>query len=279
MKKILIITGPTASGKTDLSIDIAKRYNGEIISADSRQIYRGLDYGSGKITKEEMQGIPHHMIDILNPEEEYSAYQFAKEAREKIEDIYSRNRVPIVVGGTIFYILSLIYKKNTSEVIKNEEFRKQKEKEAIPSLLGEIEKSSPSVLNWIDKNNKRRLIRALEIIKTLGYIPKRDKTPVYETLMIGIRHDRKTLKKRIEQRINKRWSYMLREIAEIIKNGVSEEWLISLGLEYKHITKMLINKKPQGETRKELLKDIYRFAKKQESFLKKEKVEWFELKK
>lgn len=172
MNKVIVIAGPTASGKTDLAIKLALQINGEIISADSMQIYRGMDIGTAKPTLEERQGIPHYLIDIVDPDEEYSVAHFQRDAKIRIKDILNRGKIPIVSGGTGLYINSLVYNITFSETIADWEYRKQLEEmaeekgpEALHRLLQEVD---PISAEKIHPNNVKRVIRALEVYKTTG---------------------------------------------------------------------------------------------------------------
>lgn len=171
-KKLLVISGPTAVGKTNISIKLAKILNGEIISADSMQIYKCMDIGSAKVTKEEMDGVPHHLIDVVMPDSEFTVSDFKEKAEEIIEDIYSRGKLPILAGGTGLYIDSLICNMSFTEGVKDEEYRnyletlsKEKGNEYVHNMLKEVDKISAERIHF---NNVKRVIRALEVYKTSG---------------------------------------------------------------------------------------------------------------
>jgi tRNA dimethylallyltransferase len=172
MEKIIVIVGPTASGKSDLAVKIAKKYNGEIISADSRQVYKGLDIGSGKITKEEMEGVEHYLTDVTHPETTFSVQDFKILATKAIEDIKNKGKIPIIVGGTGFYIDVLVTDVSLPEVPPNLELRQKLETLSTSELVKMLEKADKDRSQTIDKNNRIRLVRAIEIATALGSVPK-----------------------------------------------------------------------------------------------------------
>lgn len=171
-KQIIVIAGPTASGKTKLAIELAKEINGEIINADSRSIYRGMDVGTGKPDKKEMAGIPHHLFDIKNPDEDFNVVEFKKLAKEKIKEIQNRDHIPIIVGGTGLYIDALVYDYKMPDTIPDEVLRKELDNRETEDLFKELKKIDPETAKKIDPKNKRRLVRALEIY----YQTKKSKT-------------------------------------------------------------------------------------------------------
>ncbi len=291
-KKIFFIVGPTSSGKTALSIELAKKIgNTEIISADSRQIYRDLNISSGKVTKEETENIPHHMLDIVDPGEYFSVVDYTDMALQKIEEIYSRGNTPIICGGTGFYIDSLLYKYNLPETKKNENLRKVLETKNTQELfkilswklfnirnlkyffknIKTIQKFS--ILEY--KNNPHRLMRAIEIIDELGYIPelkkeKRFSDVEYEVEIISTKIDRKTLREKIYKRLLERLdSGMIDEIKSVKeKYNLSWDYLEKLGLEFKWVSKFLQKEISREEMIEKLFLDICHYAKRQESWFK-----------
>ena len=168
--KIIVVLGQTASGKSEFAVKLAKKFNppvgGEIISADSRQVYKGLDIGSGKIIKKEMKGVPHHLLDITSPKRTFTVYQYQKLAKKALKDIIKRGKIPIICGGTGLYIDSIIYGIKFPEVPPNPKLRKKLEKRTTEELFKQLQKLDPRRAQNIDKYNRRRLIRALEIIIT-----------------------------------------------------------------------------------------------------------------
>ena len=265
---LLVIVGTTASGKSDLAVDLALRYNGEIISADSRQIYRHLDATTGKITKAEMRNIPHHMLNIINPGEEYSAHQFADEAIPHVEEIYNRRRLPIIAGGSGFYIDALLFSGTTAKVPADPAYRKKMEQRDLTELQQELKEKDNEAYNRIDIQNPRRLMRALEIIRELGILPMQKRVRRYGYIMIGIKHSRPHIRERIEKRLHSRFDTMTEEIKELLKQGVEEVWFSRMGLECKHIADMLTQHILPEETKENLLNAIFAYAKRQENWLR-----------
>jgi tRNA dimethylallyltransferase len=278
--KIIIITGPTASGKSDLAIEVAKKFNGEIISADSRQTYKGMDIGSNKVetTKKEdglySEGIKHHLIDVANPKEMFTVTNFKKLAKEAIKEIIINNHLPIITGGTGFYIDSLVYDLNIPEVEPNEKLRKElnkKTKEELYSLLKE--KDSERAKN-INLNNKQRIIRALEIIEETGKpIPKNNysQSP-YNPLFIGLKTNNENLKKLLKERLIKRLNIgLLDETKKLHQDGVSWERLESFGLEYRYSSLYLQNKITKEEMIERIVTESYQYAKRQMTWFKRNK--------
>lgn len=222
--KILVIVGPTASGKSDLAVRLAKKIGGEVISADSRQVYKGLDIGTGKITKQEMKGVQHYMLDVANPKQQYSVVRYIVQAEKAVVDIASRGKVPIICGGTGFYISALLGNENTSDVPPNHALRKKLQKKSAHELFTMLQKLNPkraSAMNESDRRNPRRLIRAIEIIRTQRNSPSTEVRPRFKTLTIGILPERKNLRDRIHVRLLKRIKQgMIKEAETLHKHGV-----------------------------------------------------------
>ncbi len=276
-EKIVVIVGPTASGKTALSLEIAKKFNGEIISADSRQIYRGLDIGTGKVTSEEMVGIPHHLLDIKNPEEIYSVADFKVDADTAIADIRSRGRLPIVVGGTFLYVEALTGGDTIPRVPPNPSLRAELEVRDADSLFHELNVKDPDRAASIDGKNKRRLVRALEIVEGLGKVPSRVRhISPYDVLSIGITLSKEELRERIEKRLNLRLEAgMIEEAKRLHTDGLSYERMEALGLEYKYLAYFLQEKMTRAAMQEKLTTEIWRYAKRQLMWLKRMKeVQW-----
>ena len=209
--KVIAIVGPTAVGKTSLSIELAKRFNGEIISGDSMQIYRGLDIGTAKVTTEEMAGIPHHLIDVRGVDESYSAADFQKSAREAIQEISQRGKIPIIVGGTGLYIQSLLwdYKLGSEGEPEDDSIREKyevfAEENGNPALWEKLQLSDPLAAEKIHYNNRKKVIRALEVFELTGHSilePKEQPKELYDSFLIGLNTDRSVLYQRINQRVD-----------------------------------------------------------------------------
>ncbi len=282
--KIIVILGPTATGKSDVAVQIAQKFsarggsafggNGaEIISADSRQVYRGMDLGSGKITKKEMGGITHHLLDVASPNTLFSVVKYKKQAEKEIEKIFSKNKTPIICGGTGFYIDSIVKNITLPEVKLNKKLRQKLEKYSAEKLFEILKKLSPARAKNIDKYNKVRLIRAIEIAKELGDVPEIKEEPSkYNFVFIGLDTKDNILKKRIEKRLLKRIKLgMIEEIFRLHKQGVSWKRLESFGLEYRQ-TALYLQKKITREQMIENLKnEIWHFVKRQRTWFKRNK--------
>ena len=273
--KILVICGPTATGKSDLAVELAIERNGEIISADSRQVYKGLDIGSGKITKKEMKGIPHYLLDVISPKKVFSVNNYQRLATEKIEDILSRGKLPIICGGTGFYIESIVDGIVLPEVKPNKELRKKLEEESVENLFKKLKKLDGKRAKEIDKHNKVRLIRAIEIAEELGKVPKVKRIQKYNAEIIGLDTDDENLKDRINRRLIKRVPGIIKEIKKLRENGLSWKRLESFGLEYRYGALYLQNKISKKEMIEKLNIEIWHYAKRQRTWFKRDKrIEW-----
>lgn len=279
-EKILVIVGPTASGKSALGVSLAKHFKGEIISADSRQVYKGLDIGTGKITKKEMRGIPHHLLDIAHPRKTVTAQEFSEKARGAIEAISKRAKLPLVVGGTGFYIDSLLGRIALPDVPPNKKLREALHKKSVATLYTQLKKldakraramSSPS-----ERNNKVRLVRAIEIAKAKVSSPVQ-KPINADVLWIGIAPSQTTLEKKIKNRLSMRIKQgMIQEAKRLRKNGLSLKRMESLGLEYRSLARFLKGIISKEELGAELFRDIRRYAKKQHAYWKRNPtIVWF----
>jgi len=297
--KVLVILGPTASGKSGLAIKLSKKFNGEIISADSRQIYKGMDIGTGKITKKEMKGVRHHLLDITEPKKQFNVVNFKKLAEKKIEEILKKGKTPIICGGTGFYIDAVVNNTNFPPVKENKKLRGKLEKKSAEYLFKILKKIDSARAKNIDFKNQRRLIRAIEIAKeskiTKSVDNKIKKTnkqlfsnsrelksneQKYEFLEIGIKTDNEKLKKLIHNRLISRIKIgMIDEIKKLHKNGVSWEKLDNFGLEYRYVSRYLRGLLNKEEMLKQLETKIWQYAKRQRTWFKKnKKIKWFELK-
>ncbi|WP_412759085.1 tRNA (adenosine(37)-N6)-dimethylallyltransferase MiaA [Neobacillus cucumis] len=286
-QKLLVIIGPTAVGKTNLSIEMAKRYNGEIISGDSMQIYRGMDIGTAKITKEEMQGIPHHLIDIKDPEENFSVAEFQLLVRAKINEIAKRGKFPIIVGGTGLYVQSVIYDYQFSDVPGDETLRKELEERAKgignEALYKELQKIDPESATQIHPNNVRRVIRALEIFQMTGKTMKEfqsNQQPdlLYETALVGLTMDREMLYDRINRRVDLMIEQgLLDEVKSLFQKGLREcQSIHAIG--YKEIYDFLDGKMTWDDAVEQLKQNSRRYAKRQMTwFRNKMDVQWFDM--
>lgn len=271
--KIIAIVGQTASGKTSLSIKIAKKYNGEVISADSRQVYRGMDLGTGKVTETEMSGVPHHLLDIRNPSEKYTAAEFSNDAKMAINDVYSRSKLPIVAGGTFFYLDLLRGHLQSSPVPPNQTFRDSLENFTNEELFKKLAAADAARSSTIDPHNRHRLIRSLEIIETLGKVPVPTPTESpYDWLILGIDINKEKLHNNINLRLHERMAAgMVDEVERLHKEGISFARLESFGLEYRYLSLFLQNKISETEMLTEIENKSRQFAKRQMTWLKRDK--------
>ncbi len=270
LQKIIVVCGPTATGKSDYAVGLAKELNGEIISADSRQVYRGLDIGSGKITKKEMRGIPHHLIDVASPKRIFSVTQYKKLTDKAIEDILKRNKTPIICGGTGFYIDTVVYDQNFPEVKPNKTLRKQLSLLSPDALFEKLQVLDPDRASEIDRHNIVRLIRAIEIAEALGSVPKIARKQKYDVEWIYLDFPDEVLKQRIHDRLLKRMKTgMLAEVKRLYDEGVSWKRLESLGLEYRYLALYLQKKLSKTEMLTQLEFAIWHYAKRQRTWFKK----------
>jgi len=277
-KKLIVILGPNALGKSELTVKLAKRFNGEIISADSRQVYKGMDIGTGKVTKKEMQGIPHYLLNVSSPKTRFTVVQYRKLAIIAINKIFKKGKVPFICGGTGFYIQAVVDGILIPEVPPDWKLRKKLEKKSAKELFAQLKKLDPKRARTIEKKNPRRLIRALEIvIKTKKPVPILKKKPLpYPVLMVGIKKDSRVLKKLIKTRLFKRLKKgMIAEVKRLKKSGISWKRLEEFGLEYRWIAKFLKKKISFLEMTERLQKDIEHFSKRQMTWFKRDqKIRW-----
>ncbi|MFJ7729252.1 tRNA (adenosine(37)-N6)-dimethylallyltransferase MiaA [Neobacillus sp. NPDC097160] len=286
-QKLLVIIGPTAVGKTKLSIEMAKRYNGEIISGDSMQIYRGMDIGTAKITEKEMEGIPHHLIDIKEPSENFSVAEFQHLVRDRINEIAKKEKLPIIVGGTGLYIQSVIYDYQFSDVpgdvsfrLKLEERVKEIGNEALYKELIEVDPESAA---QIHPNNVRRVIRALEIFHLTGktmkdYQSTQQPDLLYNTALIGLTMERVNLYQRINSRVDIMMNEgLLAEVKGLYEQGIRDCQSIQ-AIGYKEIYDYIDGRVTLDEAVEILKQNSRRYAKRQLTwFRNKMDVQWFDM--
>lgn len=264
MKKIIAIVGLTSSGKSSLGIELAKFFDGEIVSADSRQVYKGLDWCSGKVTKDEQLEAKHHLLDVCELGNRYTLFDFQKQAYYEIDKILSKNKLPILVGGTGLYVRAVVEGYNLTEDKPDENLRKMLEEKTLDELVKIAKEKNIEIPN---EPTARRLIRLLEKSKTQS--PNK---PKYEVLMIGIKWPRDQIYERIKLRLEMRMPHMIEEIKKLLAQGVSEEFLVSLGLEAKFIVRYLKNEfESYDDFFEELFKEERHFAKRQQTWFNKDK--------
>lgn len=290
-KLLVVIVGPTAVGKTEIAIEVAKNIDAEIISADSMQIYRYMDIGTAKPTLEERQGIIHHMIDIINPDEKFSAADFQARAKEYIKNVYRRNKIPLLTGGTGFYINSICYNYTFSNAQKDDSFRKLLQKQARQYgnqyLYKKLQKLDPIAAQKIHPNNLRRVIRAIEVcIKTgkpFSYYEEKTKKQEsqFDLLMYGLTRPRDELYQRIDERVNNMINAgLITEVQKLLKMGYSPELNSMQGLGYRQIINYLYGKTTLSEAIYLISKDTRHYAKRQYTwFLRDKNIVWLNVSK
>lgn len=274
--KVLVIIGPTSSGKTSLSIDLAKKFNGEVISADSRQVYKGMDLGTGKVTPKEMQGIKHYLLDVVSPNTQFSAAKFEKMGTKAIKEILKKGKLPIICGGTGFWVDALLYGLPDS-VAPDWKLRRRLEKLTTAQLLNKLRRVWPERAVTIDSHNKRRLIRALEMALKGQKLMLQEKINKYDTLKLGVIRDKAELRQRIHERLLARIKQgMIREVANLHQNGVSWRRLDDFGLEYRFVSRYLRGLiKDKSEMLKLLETAISQYAKRQGTWFRRDKdIQW-----
>lgn len=279
---LLIIAGPTGVGKTELSIKIAKDLGGEIISCDSMQIYKYMDIGSAKIREEEKEGIAHHLIDIIDPRDEFSVADYKELAEEKIKDVHNRNKYPIMVGGTGLYINSIVYNFNFTENMKDEELRREYESIArekgnnyLHNLLREVDEKAA---NKIHENNVKRVIRALEVTKLTGkafsdQVTREEVNPLYKVNYFYLNMDREKLYKRIDQRVEEMINEgLLEEVVKLKKMGLNNKNQSMQGIGYKELLEYLYGNTSKEEAIEKIKQGSRNYAKRQQTWFRNDKL-------
>jgi tRNA dimethylallyltransferase len=272
--KLVVLLGTNASGKSALGVRLAQRFGGEIVSADSRQVYRGLDLGSGKLTVEQMQGVPHHLIDVAEVNDFYSLAQFQRAAYGAIDAITAAGKIPLLVGGTGLYVSAIVEGYELVDVPPNEPLRAELETLPLEQLVARLEKADPEAARRIDRKNSRRLIRALEIAAAgHSHAAGRKSNPRYDCLQLGLSWPAAILEERIEKRLQDRLANgMIEEVAALRRNGVSDLRLDKLGLEYRYLMRHLRGDIPAlDDLRLQLGIAIRQFAKEQMTWFKRDR--------
>ena len=277
LPKLIVIAGTNASGKSDLGVKLAKKYGGEIVSADSRQVFRRLDLGSGKITPEEMQGVPHHLLDICDPDEFFSMADFQRLAYEAIDDIIARGKPAFLVGGTGLYVDSVADGYVLSNKMPDLTYRAKLEEMSTEALYRMLMEQRPDC--DVERRNRNRVMRLLEKIHDGDdVIPS--KKPRYEVLRLGVTWPREILCQRIDERMTRRFAEgMLEEVQALLDDGVSPTFLLKLGLEYRIITEYLTGVIDSREELENLLgTSIKQFAKRQMTcFRRNPEIRWLDM--
>lgn len=277
LPKLIVVEGTNASGKSGLGVKLAKRYGGEIISADSRQVFRGYDLGSGKITAEEMEGVPHHLIDVCTSNEFFSMHDFQRLAYQAIEDILARGKLPFIVGGTGLYVASVTEGYVMSDRKPDLDYRNELEKLSTPALYDMLLEKLPNV--EVDAKNRNRVMRILEKLHDGDdYLPQKEAR--YNSLKLGVSWPRPILKERIDERLERRMQQgMVDEVRRLLDEGASVEFMMKLGLEYRFITQYLTGEiATEEEMTQQLSLAIKRFAKRQMTWFRRDKeIHWLDM--
>ena len=288
-RPLLILTGPTAAGKTALSIQAAKAFDGEIISADSMQVYKGMDIGSAKIRRDEMDGVPHHLIDVLEPEEPFHVVKFQELARAAMEEIYERGHLPIITGGTGFYIQALLYDIDFTENDADPAYRETLERLAMERgaayLHGLLKERDPKAAQEIHENNVKRVIRALEFYEKTGTpisvhnAAQREKESPYRFAYVVLNRNREELYRRIDRRVDQMMEAgLLEEVDTLRKRGYDRSYVSMQGLGYKELLSYLDGECTLEEAIYILKRDTRHFAKRQLTWFKRERdTDWLSL--
>ena len=274
--KLIVIVGTNASGKSALGVALARAFDGEIVSADSRQVYARMDLGSGKIKAEEMGGVPHHLLDVRQPGEFFSMADFQALAYDAIDDILSRGRTPFLVGGTGLYVDAVAEGYVLSDKKPDPALRAELEGYDTPALYAMLREKQPET--DIDPRNRHRVMRALEKLAA-GDAGPAPRQPRYETLKLGVTWPRPQLKERIDERLARRLAQgMVEEVRGLLDEGVPETFLVKLGLEYKYLTWYLTGKMGYAQMTEELAAAIKRFAKRQMTWFRKDPaIHWLDM--
>jgi tRNA dimethylallyltransferase len=266
-QSFIAVIGPTASGKTARAIEIAKEQDGEVISVDSRQVYRTLDIGTEKVSPEEMRGIPHHLIDIREPEESYSAGDFVQDAARLIRDIRERGKTPILAGGTHFYFDALLH--GLPEAASDSLLREQLENLSSERLFQELAAKDPRRAANVDPSNRRRLVRALEIVAQHGAVPERARRePAYDVEWHAIDLPKEELRQRIDARLESAIQHGLIDEVRRTLERVGDARLAELGLEYRIVGEYLRGEGSEDALLPALSSKLWRYARQQKRWLK-----------
>jgi len=275
--KIIVVLGQTATGKSGIAVQLAKKFGGEIISADSRQIYKGLDIATGKVSKKEMCGVPHHMLDIISPKKVFSVAKWQKQTKKIISEIHARGHLPIICGGTGFYIKSIVENVCLPEVPPNKKLREKLKNKTASELVEILIKLDSKILKTIDKKNPARLMRAIEISTKLGAVPKiKTEKPEYKILQIGLKLPEKILRKNIHKRVLSRIKAgMFAEAQRLRAGGLSFSRMRSLGLEYRLLADLLQKKISRADFAPQLEIADWQYARRQWQWFKRDKnIHW-----
>ena len=276
--KLIVILGPTASGKSDLAIKLAKKFNGEIVSADSRQIYQEMDIGTNKLTQKQMSGIKHYLIDLIKPDQEFTLTQYKRLAIKAIKDIQKRGQLPFLVGGTGLYIQTVVDNLQIPRAKPDKKLRNKLEKLSNQELLQQLKKIDPLTAATIDLNNKRRLIRALEVcLKTKKPFSQQRKKgqPLFDVCQIGLKLNKKTLERRINQRVEQMFKMgLIKETKKLAKKYSLDRPAMS-GIGYQEINQYLQGKINLRQAKALIKQHTRQYARRQMTWFKKDqRINW-----
>ncbi len=275
-QKIVVILGPTAVGKSSLGIELAKKFNGEIVSADSRQVYQGMDIGSNKIMPLEKQGIKHHLIDIVSPRRNFNVVAFQSKAERAMSQIIKNNKTPFLVGGSPLYLYSVIDGWIFPKTSPNQKLRRELSRKKNQELLEILKKMDSRAAKRVDPNNARRIIRAIEIANDLRMVPPLEKSPSFKSLLIGLNAPKQDIKTKIEQRLKNRLNQgLIQEVIKLRQLPLSWNRLEAFGLEYRWVAFYLQGKISQIEMSQGIIKDTLKLIKNQMNWFKKDRrIKW-----
>ncbi len=278
LPKLVVILGPTACGKSGLGVELAARYGGEIVSADSRQVYRGMDLGTGKIKPEERCGVPHHMLDILEPGTPYSAARYQQDAYGAIDSILARGRLPFLVGGSGLYLRAVTKGFVFPDIAPDSALRAALSGQSTEALYALVYRQTGQELNGSERHNRQRLLRIAEKVLGGGW-QEAEYHPRYDPLLLGVAYPREEMYRRIEIRLADRLaSGMIEEVAELRLAGVPDAFLEAMGLEYRYILHYLTGQITTKEALAEALGQAIRhFAKRQVSWFRKDDALWLHM--
>lgn len=262
--RLIVIVGPTTAGKSELAVRLARRWNGEVISADSRQVYRDLDIGTGKISRRGMRGVPHHLLGVADPRRQFSVIEFQRLAHRAIRDIAGRGKLPILVGGTGFWVDAVAHDLALPNIPPDPKLRKRLGKKRPIELLPMLRRLDPERAKRIEPENPRRIIRAIEIASALGRVPQLEKRSPYRALWIGLKPPQPILRRKITAfavRILRRG--LARETETLLRRGASRSRLAEFGFEYRATLAYLAGRISRSELRARLIRDLRAYARRQ----------------
>lgn len=285
-KQLIAIVGPTASGKSRLAVELARRFNGEVISADSRQVYRGMDIGTAKPTAEERSAVPHHLLDLADPDQPFGLADWLEQAKAALEDIWSRGRLPLLAGGSGQYVWALLEGWQVPRVPPMPELRRELEKRleraGLESLVAELRREAPEMADVVDRRNPRRVIRALEVAQATGLtqpVCRLRVPPTWQTLIIGLRLSREELYRRIDERVERMVADgLVEEVRGLLQRGYSRELPAMSGIGYKEVCQHLAGEIDLATAVERIKTETHRLVRHQNNWFKQsdDRIHWLE---